>query len=57
MEFLILLVECLRIMCSLIEIYYYRLAHKNKALLSSDQDSKQHLIDSEIKSDDKNQKI
>jgi hypothetical protein len=47
MEFLILLVECLRIICSLIEIYYYRLAHKNKALLESRKDEKQHLINSE----------
>jgi hypothetical protein len=57
MEYIILLVECLRIMCSMIEIYYYRQAHKNKALLESNQDDKQHLIDSESKSDDENQKI
>jgi hypothetical protein len=56
MEYLILLVEFLRILCSLIEIHYYRLAHKNKALLSQSND-KQHLIDSEIKSHDENQKI
>lgn len=56
MEYLILLVEFLRILCSLIEIHYYRLAHKNKALLSQSND-KQHLIDSEFKSDDKNHQI
>jgi hypothetical protein len=56
MEYIILLVEILRIMCSLIEIHYYRQAHKNKALLSPPND-KQHLIDSEIKSDDKNHQI
>lgn len=57
MEYIILLVELLRIMCSLVEIHYYRQAHKNKALLESHEDKKQHLINSEIKSDDKNQRI
>jgi hypothetical protein len=52
MEYIILLVEILRIMCSLIEIHYYRQAHKNKALLSS-QNDKQHLISSEKSKDDK----
>jgi hypothetical protein len=57
MEYIILLVEVLRIMCSLIEIHYYRQAHKNKALLESRNDSKQHLIISENKSLDENRKI
>jgi hypothetical protein len=57
MEYIILLVEVLRIMCSLIEIHYYRQAHKNKALLESRNDSKQHLIGSENKSLDENRKI
>lgn len=57
MEYLILLVELLRIMCSLVEIHYYRQAHKNKALLESHEDEKQHLINSEFKSNDENQKI
>jgi hypothetical protein len=57
MEYIILLVEVLRIMCSLIEIHYYRQAHKNKALLESRNDSKQHLIVSENKSLDENRKI
>jgi hypothetical protein len=56
MEYIILLVEVLRIMCSLIEIHYYRQAHKNKALLSQSND-KQHLIVSENKSLDENRKI
>ena len=47
MEYIILLVEILRIMCSQTEIYFYRQAHKNKALLESRNDSKQHLILSE----------
>jgi hypothetical protein len=57
MEYIILLVEVLRILCSLIEIHYYRLAHKNKALLESREDEKQHLITSENKSNDENRKI
>lgn len=57
MEYIILLVEVLRILCSLIEIHYYRLAHKNKALLESREDEKQHLIISENKSNDENRKI
>ncbi len=57
MEYIVLLVEVLRILCSLTEIYFYRQAHKNKALLSSDQDSKQHLIISENKSNDENHRI
>jgi hypothetical protein len=44
-------------MCSLTEIYFYWQSHKNKALLESRKDNKQHFINSENKSDDENRKI